>query len=517
VSAPAAVVLVVDDTASKRYVISSWLRRGGYEIVEAQTGAEALARMADTKIDLVILDVRLPDMSGFAVCEQIKRHPGYGTTPVIHVSAAAVDTIDRARGLAGGADAYLVEPIDPEELLATVNAILRHYRARQRAERVAARLSTLTRLTLRLNRSQTLGGLLSEACAGAARIFRTPAVVCASDANGAWLAASVEGPDAAATVSHWTPAAHLPVPGTYGDVSSELVGLVPWPVGDTVRVVAVTQRSDRGPTYVMVPTGTADPGSPVLTLLAQTVAGTIEAQRAYAVEHHLALTLQRSLLPRRLPRVAGTDIAVRYVPASDTALIGGDFYDLSQIDDQLVVAVGDVGGHSLHAATVMAELRHATRAYIAEGHPPARVIDRLRVFVRRLLPDEVATICLLAMDTTTGRVRLANAGHPAPLLIVGDKVTQVIGRVPLLGLGWPDADEVELDTPEGATLLLYTDGLVERRDENIDQGIARLVAAAADPDEDLEVYCDRVVAAVGPEQPSDDIAVVAVRRRASPR
>jgi serine phosphatase RsbU (regulator of sigma subunit) len=193
-------------------------------------------------------------------------------------------------------------------------------------------------------------------------------------------------------------------------------------------------------------------------------------------------------------------------------LIGGDFYDLSQIDDQLVVVVGDVGGHSLHAATVMAELRHAARAYIAEGHSPGRVIDRLRQFVRRLLPDEVATICMLAMDTTTGRIRLANAGHPAPLLIVGDKVTQITGRVPLLGLLWSDANEIELDAPEGTTLLLYTDGLVERRDEHIDQGIGRLVAAAADAEEDLEAFCDRVVVTVGPEHPSDDIAVVALRR-----
>jgi serine phosphatase RsbU (regulator of sigma subunit) len=201
------------------------------------------------------------------------------------------------------------------------------------------------------------------------------------------------------------------------------------------------------------------------------------------------------------------------VPASDTALIGGDFYDLSQIDDQLVVVVGDVGGHSLHAATVMAELRHATRAYIAEGHSPAEVIDRLRVFVRRLLPEEVATICLLAVDPTTSRIRMASAGHPAPLLIVGDKVTQITERSPLLGLAAPAALEAEFDAPAGATILLYTDGLVERRDESIDQGIERLVAAAANPDQDLEAYCDRVVAAVGPEQPSDDIALVALRRR----
>ena len=506
-------ILVVDDSASKRYVISSWLRRRGYEIVEAQTGAEALVRLADTKVDLVVLDVRLPDMSGFSVCEQIKRSPTHGTTPVIHVSAAAVDTVDRARGLAGGADAYLTEPIDPEELLATVNAILRHYQARQKAERVAARLSTLSRLTLRLNRAQTLGGLMSEACLGAARIFRTPAMVCAPGADGVWLAAWVDGPDATATVAQWTPPDNLPVPGTYGDIASDLVGLVPWPSGDTVRVVAVTQRPDRQPLYVMVPTGTADPGSPVLTLLAQTVAGTIESQRAYAVEHHLALTLQRSLLPRRLPRIPGTDIAVRYVPASDTAEIGGDFYDLTKLDDQLLVAVGDVGGHSLHAATVMAELRHATRAYAAEGHSPAEIIDRLRVFMRSLLPDEVATICLLCMDMRTGRVRLANAGHPAPLMVLGARVTQITERVPLLGLVSPGAKEVELEVPSDATMLLYTDGLVERRDEHIDLGIDRLVAAAANPEDDLEVYCDRIVAAVGPEQPSDDIALIAFRRR----
>jgi CheY-like chemotaxis protein len=515
-TATLATILVVDDSASKRYVISSWLRRGGFEIVEAETGAEALARLAVVKVDLVVLDVRLPDMSGFAVCEQIKRSPEYGMTPVVHVSAAAVDTVDRARGLAGGADAYLVEPIDPEELLATVNAILRHYRARQKAERVAARLSTLTRLSLRLNRAQTLSGLMSEAAAGAARIFRTPAVVGALDADGVWLAAWVDGPDVPATVAHWSPPDNLPVAGTYGDIASEGVGLVPWPPGDTVRVVAVAQRPDRSPTYVMVPTGTADPGSPVLTLLAQSVAGIIEAQRAYAIEHDLALTLQRSLLPRRLPRIAGTDVAVRYVPASDTAEIGGDFYDLIRFEDHAVVAVGDVGGHSLHAATVMAELRHAMRAYLAEGHSPAEVIDRLRVFVRRLLPDEVATICLLTMDVRTGHVRLANAGHPAPLMIVDDDVTQITERSPLLGLAAPGAKEVEFDVPVGATLLLYTDGLVERRDEHIDLGVGRLVAAAAHPDADLDDYCDRLVFAVAAGQASDDIAVVALRRRPLP-
>ena len=88
------------------------------------------------------------------------------------------------------------------------------------------------------------------------------------------------------------------------------------------------------------------------------------------------MTLQRSLLPRRLPEVAGLDLAVRYVPASAQTEVGGDFYELMMLDGHLLVAIGDVAGHSLHAATVMAELRHAVRAYAVEGHPPGAILER---------------------------------------------------------------------------------------------------------------------------------------------
>ena len=161
-------ILVVDDSPSKRYVICSWLRRGGYELTEARTGAEALERMKDTKVDLVVLDVRLPDMSGFAVCERIKGDPAHAATPVIHVSAAAIEMVDRTQGLARGADAYLVEPIEPDELLATVHAILRYYRGRQNAERLAARLSVLASLSMDLNSAATASELLANAAAGTA-------------------------------------------------------------------------------------------------------------------------------------------------------------------------------------------------------------------------------------------------------------------------------------------------------------------------------------------------------------
>ena len=124
------VVLVVDDNAASRYVASSWLRRHDYRVIEAETGAEALGVLAAEPVDIVVLDVGLPDMSGFDVCERIKADPAMGQ-PVIHLSATAVRAADRVSGLSRGADAYLTEPVEPGELMATIDAVLRYYRARR--------------------------------------------------------------------------------------------------------------------------------------------------------------------------------------------------------------------------------------------------------------------------------------------------------------------------------------------------------------------------------------------------
>src|SRR6185369_11298702 len=141
--------------------------------------------------------------------------------------------------------------------------------------------------------------------------------------------------------------------------------------------------------------------------------------------------------------------------------------------DQLMVAVGDVGGHSLHAATVMAELRHAMRAYLADGHPPAAVLDRLNHLMLELLPGEIATLCLLAIDIPTGAVRLANAGHPPPLMHTpaggGQAVVHRIdAHSTLLGLRAAPAAETAFELAVGDSLVLYTDGLVENRSEVFD-------------------------------------------------
>lgn len=508
-------VLLVDDTPSKRYVLASWLSRGGYQVIEAATGRAALERFGAGGIDLVLLDVRLPDMSGFEVCEAIKSDPVYGTTPVIHVSAAAIHSIDRTHGLERGADAYLIEPIDPDELLATVAAILRYYQARLHAEKLAARLENLARVSVALGATTNQRTLMREAAAGATRIFESPVVIISTMPDGSRLAAVSGGPDQpvelrAAMIPEATDG---PVGVSYVDERPERWPHVAWPVPGPVRVLTVRPRPDRPPLCVAVPAAATMEGAPVLTLFGQTVMSAMDTVRLYDEEHDLALTLQRSLLPRTLPYAPGLEIAVRYTPAGERAEIGGDFYEVARMDDHLLIAVGDVGGHSLHAATVMGELRHATRAYIADGSGPAGVLDRLNRLMARLIPGEIATMCLLAVEMSTGRTRLANAGHPPPVIHTAGHPRLISERSPLLGILVRDANEVAFVLEPGDTVVLYTDGLIETRDETLDDSLNRLLAASATVEEDLEAFASRLLSDVGPEEPADDIAMVLLRRR----
>jgi CheY-like chemotaxis protein len=505
-------VLVVDDSRTKRYLLVSWLTRAGFDTVEAENGAEALARMEKDQIDLVVLDVRLPDLSGFEVCERIK--VAYPATPVIHVSAHAVDVGDRAQGLTRGADAYLAEPIEPDELVATAQAVLRYYQARRRAELLAERLTALADATVQMHAAANFRRLLEAAAVGAAQIFKSPAVVIAETAEGECLAAPAAGPDATATVVPWTmDDTGVPIGATVRVDEPGNWGLVDWPAGDTVTVAAARLREDRPPLYVVVPTATQTVRTPVLVQLGQAVASAVEAQRSFDQEHRIAVTLQRSLLPRRLPEVAGLDLAVRYEPASAQTEVGGDFYELVMLDGHLLVAVGDVAGHSLHAATVMAELRHAVRAYAVEGHQPGVILDRVNELMRTLLPNEQATVCLLLLHPGSGLVRLASAGHLPALISQDGRVEFVQHAAPLLGVRAPRPPDLEFVLPVGATLVLYTDGLIERRDATIDEGLSALSVVAARVDDDLDRFCQRLLVELAPPEIQDDVAVVAVRRR----
>ncbi|MER7439961.1 SpoIIE family protein phosphatase [Micromonospora avicenniae] len=506
-------VLVVDDSRTKRYLLVSWLTRAGFQVIEAESGTEALTRVETDQVDLVVLDVRLPDVNGFEVCERIKNlRP---STPVIHVSAHAVDVADRARGLTRGADAYLAEPIEPDELIATANAVLRYYQARQQAELLAARMLALADTTVAVHAASTFRQLLGAAAAGAAEIFRSPAAVIAETADGEYLAGVAAGRGLDVTTVPWAVHDDSVVPvGTTVRVNDPADwALLDWPAGDTVTVAAARLREDRPPLYVVVPTRTQTARTPALVQLVQALAAAVEAQRSYDEEHRIAVTLQRSLLPRRLPEINGLDLAVRYEPASARTEVGGDFYELVMLDGRLLLAVGDVAGHSLHAATVMAELRHAVRAYAVEGHQPGAILHRVNELMRTLLPNESATLCLLLLEPATGRVRLASAGHLPPVLSLDGKVEFVQHSAPLLGVRADRPEDLEFVLPVGATLVFYTDGLIERRDATIDEGLAALADVAAQVDDDLDRFCQRLLVELAPPEINDDVAVVVLRRR----
>ncbi|NLU80158.1 fused response regulator/phosphatase [Micromonospora sp. HNM0581] len=507
----AATVLVVDDSRTKRYLLVNWLSRAGFTVLEAETGGEALDRVGVDPIDLVVLDVRLPDLSGFEVCERIKS--AQPAMPVIHVSAHAIDTADRTQGLNRGADAYLAEPIEPDELVATAQSVLRYYQARRRAELLAERLTGLADTTVAVHAAPSFTRLLQVAAAGAAEIFKSPAAVVAETFDGDCLAGVCAGPGGEPRVVPWiVDDTGVPTGGTVRVEEPAAWALVDWPAGDTVTVAAARLREDRAPLYVVVPTSTQTARTPVLVQLAQAVASAVEAQRSFDEEHRIAVTLQRSLLPRQIPQITGLDLAVRYEPASAQTEVGGDFYELVMLDGHLLVAIGDVAGHSLHAATIMAELRHALRAYAVEGHQPGEILHRVNELMRTLLPSELATICVLLLEPTTGRIRMASAGHLPPLLVQDGKAEYVQHAAPLLGVRAPRPADLEFVLPAGATMVFYTDGLIERRDVTIDDGLAALATCAAEVDDDLDRFCERLLVELAPEEIQDDVAVLVLRR-----
>jgi serine phosphatase RsbU (regulator of sigma subunit) len=232
-------------------------------------------------------------------------------------------------------------------------------------------------------------------------------------------------------------------------------------------------------------------------------------------EHNASVLLQRSLLPPALPEVPGLDAAFRYI-AGSYGRVGGDWYDLFQLPSGAVcVSVGDVVGKGLPAAAVMGRLRNAVRGQcFATGGDPAGALDMVDRTLRHFEPGEMATSVLGVLDPPYDRVRLAAAGHPAPILAVPGRTSRYLDLAvgPPLGIASPRpraATSIEL--PEGATLAVYTDGLVERRHESLTARIEQLVGAVtADPPEDV---CGAVMARmIGLDPAPDDVALLVVRR-----
>ena len=235
---------------------------------------------------------------------------------------------------------------------------------------------------------------------------------------------------------------------------------------------------------------------------------------AYRRDHEIAATLQRSLLPDRLPAIDGMELEGRYLPATSGAAIGGDWYDAVELDEtRVAVVVGDVVGHGLRAAATMGQLRNAFRAYALLGSSPAETFGRLNRLLALDRGDVMATALYALVDRDSGAIEYCSAGH-LPAVVVGSGGARFLeqGRSVPLGtadhVAYRDAhDRLEL----GSTLLLYTDGLVERRDVALDERLVRLGEVAAATEGDLATMCDAIVEDAVGEGTPDDVALLAVR------
>ncbi|KFG03066.1 SpoIIE family protein phosphatase [Streptomyces scabiei] len=278
---------------------------------------------------------------------------------------------------------------------------------------------------------------------------------------------------------------------------------------------------------------TADAFGPDDLILAEEIAAraavSIDNARRYTRERRTALTLQRSLLPERLPEVAAVDLAYRYLPAGPGDEIGGDWFDVIALSGgRVALAVGDVVGHGVRASATMGRLRSAVRTLADADFAPDELLTRLDELVIRLDreegPDarrqaeeasgEVGATCLYAVyDPVAGRCDLARAGHPPPLLTDPDGTVRVLDLPagPPLGLGGLPFEAARIDMAEGSVLALYTDGLIAAPGRDLDVGLDLLGEALRHPSAGLEETCEEVMRKVRPDPPADDIVLLLAR------
>jgi serine phosphatase RsbU (regulator of sigma subunit) len=248
--------------------------------------------------------------------------------------------------------------------------------------------------------------------------------------------------------------------------------------------------------------------------VADRVAFAIQA-RLLEIERAAARLLERSLLPPSLPVCPGLEFAIRYVSAEGRG-VGGDWYDLFRLPSgDLWVVTGDVAGHGLRAAVVMGRLRSTFRAYALHTSSPEQALVLTDRKLQHFEIGEMATVLCAMASPPFDEFRVCTAGHPPPILQLPGQPPEPLHIAPDPPLGTPDRKQRPGEVvpfPPGAMLLLYTDGLVERRGEPLDAGLSRL-GAAIPPSGEPNAVCRQVMLRlVGKTVPNDDIALVAIRR-----
>ena len=238
-----------------------------------------------------------------------------------------------------------------------------------------------------------------------------------------------------------------------------------------------------------------------------------ENLRLYAEQRTISQTLQNALLPQRLPAVPGVELSARYIPGDSSVDVGGDWYDVILRDERsFVFAIGDVSGHGVQAASVMASLHFAIRAYVAQGDDVVTILHKLTLLLDVGRDSHFATVLLGNVDVPASRLTVVNAGHLPPLVVSGAESHFVeVPPGPPIGVTQTARYEpLTVELPSRASLLAYTDGLVERRGELLDTGMERLRALVSAGQGGSEELLDAVAGSLAGEVVTDDVALLAL-------
>ena len=502
-------VLLVDDRPENLLALAAVLEPLQVHLRAAGSGEEALKALLEEDFAVVLLDVQMPGMDGFETARFIRGRERSRTTPIIFLTAVSTDIAQVARGYQAGAVDYVLKPFEPNMLRSKVSVfcdLARQRRARARADE----------MLLLAWRSLPTGAALID---GDGRVLRANPVLQkltgGRAVNGVAVSTLVGLDDrlaldalltaalAGATVP---PAAELQLAG-----EEDLpVSILAWGVrehdGEILSVlIQVDDLRERRRAEA------------ARERLAEERAGRAKAEAAYERERSIASTLQRDLLPRRLPDAPGIALASHFSAGGEGTAVGGDWFDAFTLPGgRLGLVIGDVAGRGVAAAARMGQLRSVARAYAVEGHTPSGVVARLNLYHQALRADDMTTLVYAVIEPDHGRLRLVNAGHPPPALVVpGSSARLLEGSCPALGIAEIcQPPEIVVDFPPGATLALFTDGLVERRQENIDSGLGRLLSALAAPGDIEAVRDDVIEACLGPERVDDDVTALFVRAEA---
>jgi len=495
-------VLLVDDNADMRDYVAGVLSEH-YDVTTAADGGTGLeAALADPP-DLVVSDVMMPVLDGFQLLARLRADDRTAHLPVIMLSARAGEEAT-VEGLDAGADDYLVKPFSARELLARVRSNLELDRVRRTRAQVE-RSRELLDQAQRLARVSSWEYDLATHTMRASDEFLRQLGVTLQDLQTrdvAQLTRKIVHPDDVEVVERAISDA-LAGDGRL-DYEVRIGDRLFRSIGEVVRDGEGRPLLVRGSNQDITQQREAE----------RAVTEAAASREAAAREHAIADELQASLLPAPRFDPDNLDVATYYVAGVEGTQVGGDWFDVIELGGgRTALVMGDVMGRGVQAAAVMGQLRSAVRAYAQLDLPPADVLENLDALVRGLGDDQIVTCVYAVYDPGDHSLTYANAGHLPPLLREPGRPTRALveSASPPLGIGLPAMREERLELPPNSLLALYTDGLVEHRDRDLDSGIDALRRELDRAHGTLESLPTGLVEVLLPEGPDDDVAVLLAR------